>query len=69
MALYRLVAGETEAAEASYEKTLSSRPSRHRIRVAIEDLDDLLNTFPEHAGAREIRELLQRGLEKAPEPA
>ena len=64
LALYYLAAGATSEAEQLYRET-PGKALPHRIRIAIDDLDDFLAVFQEHAHARSMRELLQRALEPA----
>ena len=62
LALYYLVAGVTREAEQLYQEA-PGKALPHNIRAAINDLDDFLAVFQDHAHARSMRELLQRVLE------
>ncbi|MBC7250471.1 MAG: hypothetical protein H5T62_09320, partial [Anaerolineae bacterium] len=64
LALYHLLAGETERAKHLYEEALTGGAPPYLIREALRDLDDLLALFPDHPHAQAMRERLQAYLEE-----
>ncbi|MEH1865472.1 MAG: tetratricopeptide repeat protein [Nostoc sp.] len=62
LALYYLAAHYIQPAEQLYRYTLSQGASLERIRIAIQDLNDFLNIFPNHLQATSIQQLLQSSL-------
>ncbi|MBE9029422.1 tetratricopeptide repeat protein [filamentous cyanobacterium LEGE 11480] len=55
--LYYLAMGDSMTADLHYQKALSA--PIERLQEAIQDLDDLLNLFPDHPQAPQIKQLLQ----------
>ena len=65
LALCYLASEDAEETNHLYQEALSSRISPRNIRGAIQDIDVLLDFFPDHPQAREMRDLLQDHLEEA----
>ncbi|MCI0527390.1 MAG: tetratricopeptide repeat protein, partial [Nitrospira sp.] len=64
LALYHLAAGETEEAKHFYQEALSRGALPVYIQEAIQDLDDFLVLFPDHAPAKTMREMLQAHIQR-----
>jgi len=58
LASYYLIANNIEQAKHFYSDALRRGASQARIQAAVQDLEDLLKVFPNHAAAQQIREAL-----------
>lgn len=63
LALFHVAAGDVKKAEPLYQKFLSGKTSVYTIRLAIRDLNDFLNFFPDNQDAKSMRDLLQNHLQ------
>lgn len=61
LALYHVVANNTDTADMLYRQSLVA-PAR-TLRMTIRDLQDFLTLFPDHAQAQQMVALLQSTLE------
>jgi tetratricopeptide (TPR) repeat protein len=63
LALYHLLANETEAARHLYQEALDGGVLLHpnTVSEAIQDLDNFLVVFPDHDDAKTLRDSLERG--------
>ena len=62
LALYHLVARQTEKAKQLYQEALSKDTSIRRIKGAIRDLKELLIVFPTYPHAAEMKSFLESAL-------
>jgi tetratricopeptide (TPR) repeat protein len=62
LALYYLTIGNIEQARFFYRDAIDRGAPSDRIQVAIEDLEDFLTVFPDHAMAKSARDALKKRL-------
>jgi tetratricopeptide (TPR) repeat protein len=65
LAVYYLLAGESERADSLYQEAVSGGASLYIIQEAIRDLEDVLSVFPDHSQAQAMRDLLRQHLRKS----
>jgi tetratricopeptide (TPR) repeat protein len=64
LAIYHLIAGNLSNAQEFYQSALHECASLVKIRVAIQDLKDLLRVFPENTAAQQIKVMLEEKIDE-----
>ncbi len=64
LALYYLANNQSDLSKQTYQQGLKRGAKAHRIRIAVQDLNEFLKVFPGHAQASAFCRALQQQLER-----